>query len=353
MVWLDSADQADFRQDWQDFIGWGDETRVRDRLAKAFPPDRDWLEDEVDALTEFNQRWQLLTQTLPQLQSFFRQRHFPETWIEPLWGVWLPISQQLQRWHQTQTLPTQPLIVGFLGGQGSGKTTLTALLKLLLEHQGQRVISLSLDDLYLPYADRLELQKQAPRLTRRGPPGTHDVALGLEVLAKFKQGAPVVEVPRFDKSLQAGAGDRSGFETYATVDFVLFEGWFVGARPVDPSAFDHPPKPIDKATDRAFARDMNQALAAYLPLWEKLDRLIVMDLQDYRFSKQWRKQAEHLMMAEGKPGMSDAAIDEFVEYFWKALHPDLFVKPLTQTADLVLEIDGHHLPDRVYRHSFS
>ena len=40
---------------------------------------------------------------------------------------------------------------------------------------------LSLDDLYLPKAERLRLARDVhPLLATRGVPGTHDVALGVE-----------------------------------------------------------------------------------------------------------------------------------------------------------------------------
>lgn len=123
-------------------------------------------------------------------------------------------------------------------------------------------------------------------------------------------------------------------------------------RPIAPNAFEHPPPPIRTAADRAFARDMNQALHAYLPLWDYLDRLMVLYPHDYGFSQQWRQQAEQQMRATGKSGMSEAAIEQFVEYFWKALHPALFIPPLLQRsggADLVLELDAHHQVTAIYR----
>ena len=73
-----------------------------------------------------------------------------------------------------------------------------------------------------------------------------------------------------------------------------------------------------------------------------LDQLMVLYPEDYRISKQWRLQAEHQMKAQGKAGMSDAMIEQFVEYFWRALHPELFVTPLKANGDitdLVVEID--------------
>ncbi len=304
----------------------------------------------------FERRWQWLQQALPPLEVFFADRHFSDSWFPPLWSVWLPLACQLQDWRQAA--PTShaasTLVIGLLGGQGSGKTTLTMLMKCLLELQGDRVLAWSLDDLYLPYHDRLALQAQDSRIIWRGPPGTHDVPLGVEILQQLKLGQYPVSVPRFDKSCHAGAGDRTGFEVLPPVDFVLFEGWCVGALPVPNEIFEQTslPLPIQTTADRAFAQDMNRALQAYIPLWNQLDHLIVMQLQDYRWSQQWRQQAEQQMRAQGLPGMSDPAIQEFVEYFWKALHPEIFITPLTQDADrvdLVLEIGADHLPARVYR----
>jgi D-glycerate 3-kinase len=264
---------------------------------------------------------------------------------QTLWQVWLPLGLQIADWHRAKNAP---LIQGFLGGQGAGKTTLTAVLTLILRQLGYTAASLSLDDLYLPYCDRQQLQTLDPRLIHRGPPGTHDVALGIQTLqALLAQHFPVA-VPQFDKSAYEGAGDRTAPKLIHQADIVLFEGWFVGTRPLETS-FATAPAPILDDRDRQFAQDMNQRLRQYLPLWALLDRLIVLYVPNYRLSQQWRKEAEHKMIAQGKPGMSDAAIDTFVEYFWKALHPELFITPLTQAgADLVIEIGSDHSPSRIY-----
>ncbi|NJP08884.1 MAG: glycerate kinase [Leptolyngbyaceae cyanobacterium RU_5_1] len=274
--------------------------------------------------------------------------------LETLWTVWLPLARHLVEQRQAVG---RPFVQGILGGQGTGKTTLSAVLTLILQHLGYRTLSWSLDDLYKTYRDRLLLQQQDPRLIWRGPPGTHDVDLGMQVLDQLRQPIPgqSVHIPRFDKSLHNGAGDRVALpeehrvtpETVENIDIVLFEGWFIGARPIDPIAFDNPPPPITSDADRTFAQDMNTRLQDYLPLWKRLDSVIVLYVPDYQLSKQWRKQAEHQMIATGKPGMTDAEIDAFVEYFWKALHPELFITPLIQTADLVIEIQPNHTPGRV------
>ena len=285
--------------------------------------------------------------------------------VETLWNLWLPLAIQLSTEKQRLN---RPLIQGILGGQGTGKTTLCEVLKLILLKLGYSTISLSLDDLYKTYADRQQLQKADPRLIWRGPPGTHDIDLGISVLDKLRN-APTpelaavdnpksdalkpeiikqIEIPRFDKSAWGGAGDRTQPEIICSADIVLFEGWFVGVEPIVDTKLNEflasSPFPIVTDADCQFARDMNTKLHDYLPLWNRLDRLIVLYPQDYRISQVWRNQAEQKMMAQGKSGMTEAEINRFVEYFWKALHPELFIQSMIEgdSVDLVVEI----LPDR-------
>lgn len=267
--------------------------------------------------------------------------------ISTLWNLWLPLALNLA--HLRNTLQ-RPIIQGVLGGQGTGKTTLATILTAMLTQMGYRVCGLSIDDLYKTYADRQNLMKHDPRLQWRGPPGTHDIELGLKVLRQIKQPDRTgpIAIPRFDKSLHGGAGDRTDPDRIEGADIVLFEGWFVGARPADPAVFDQAPPPITTAADRQFARDTNVRLHEYLPLWDELDRLMVLYPTDYRLSQQWRQQAEHKMKATGKAGMSDDEIQIFVEYFWRSLHPDLFITPLLhqpEHVDLVVEVN----PDRSIR----
>ncbi|MEQ8958101.1 MAG: glycerate kinase, partial [Coleofasciculus sp. C2-GNP5-27] len=271
--------------------------------------------------------------------------------ILSLWRLWLPFAIQLADYRQQLE---RPLIQGILGGQGTGKTTLAVVLKLILAQLGYRTLSLSIDDLYKTYQERQRLREHDPRLIWRGPPGTHDVELGVQVLDKLRSpnSSDSILIPRFDKSAWQGAGDRTDFEPVQRADIILFEGWFVGVRPVAATVFaGMTPAPIETESDRAFARDMNEQLKQYLPLWERLDRLMVLYPIDYRLSLQWRRQAEAEMIATGKSGMSDSQIHEFVKYFWKALHPELFITPLIHNpdwVDLVIEIKPDHTPDRIY-----
>ncbi|MEI6444419.1 MAG: glycerate kinase [Nostocales cyanobacterium ELA583] len=262
--------------------------------------------------------------------------------LQILWDVWLPLGIKIAAQHQQLG---KPFIQGILGPQGTGKTTMSMILGLILRHLGYRTLSLSLDDLYKTYSDRLDLMQQDSRLLWRGPPGTHDIHLATSLLDQIHQSKSPVIVPRFDKSAYGGIGDRTTPEVIINnIDIVLFEGWFVGVKPIDPIAFLTAPPPILTDADRQFASDMNSQLTNYLPLWERLDSLIVLRPTDYRYSLAWRKQAERQMIATGKTGMSDAEIEEFVNYFWRSLHPELFINPLIQSSavDLVIEIHADH-----------
>ena len=344
--WLSEILATDTTTQWQQRSA---QTALADELrAKAFGI----TPENVDEVIQ--ERSHLLRSVYPAFSQFCQTTlHLePSQLLETLWNLWLPLAMQLASYRKVQS---KPLIQGILGGQGTGKTTLAAILTLILSQLGYRTLSLSLDDLYKTYSDRLALREQNPRLVWRGPPGTHDIQLGLKVLECLRQPNSLlipIQVPRFDKSAWGGAGDRQAPEIVQGVDIVLFEGWFVGVRPIDPSAFDTAPPPIVTASDRKFARDMNARLKDYLPLWERLDKLILLYPDDYRRSLEWRQQAEHQMIAVQNTGMKDTEVEQFVEYFWRSLHPDLFIKPLVNPptcVDLVIEINPDHSAGAVYR----
>lgn len=271
----------------------------------------------------------------------------PDTISTTLDKLWLPVALDLA---QAREELDRTLIQGILGGQGTGKSTLCIILKLILNYLGISVANLSIDDLYLTHAERQELRRKDPRLLWRGPPGTHDVELGLQVIEQCLQEDCDTDIlmPRFDKSAYHGSGDRTTPEAIKKPDILLFEGWFVGVQPIAEDCFDNCPSPIFTSDDIQFAKDNNQRLKAYLPMWDKLDRLIVLYPEDYRLSQQWRKDAERKMIALGNTGMRDEEIDRFVEYFWQSLHPDLFIKPLLENADLVVEIKSDRTLSRIY-----
>lgn len=296
-------------------------------------------------------RWDLLESVYPDFSQFCQTKlqKNSEEMLPVLWNYWLPLAIKIASHRQNLQ---RPFIQGILGGQGTGKTTTCAVLSLILLELGYSTLSLSIDDLYKTYHQRLELQKQDPRLIWRGPPGTHDVDIALNLFDKIRRNESPYQVPRFDKSLHGGAGDRIIPQIVESIDIVLFEGWFVGVRPINPELLENSPHPIITNEDKIFARDTNRKLSDYLTLWERLDSLIILYPVDYRLSVEWRKQAEQQMIEDGKSGMSDSEIEQFVNYFWRSLHPELFITPLVKSpklVDLVIEIQADHSFGRAYQ----
>ncbi|PZV17452.1 MAG: glycerate kinase [Pseudanabaena sp.] len=313
---------------------------------------------EIDPNETVDRQSQLLRSVYPEISQVLASHNIqidpPSAILPMLWHYWLPLAQSLA--NQQEKIG-RTFIQGLLGGQGTGKTTLGIVLKVLLQHLGKTFLSISLDDLYKTYADRQKLRDLCPEIIWRGPPSTHDVDLGIQVLQQLRDrplgSSQPIEIPRFDKSLHHGAGDRTEPEISCEADIVLFEGWFVGMRPLPISAFQNFVPPILSESDREFALACNANLYNYLPLWEYLDHLIVLMPEDYHYSLQWRIEAENKLIATGKSGMNDREITQFVEYFWKALHPELFMPHMINRdnggafADLVVEISRSHLPIKI------
>jgi D-glycerate 3-kinase len=212
-----------------------------------------------------------------------------------------------------------PLVVGLTGPQGSGKSTLAEKLPPLLGARGLRTAVLALDDLYLPKADRLRLATDIhPLLATRGVPGTHDVALGLEVLASLTTERRT-RAPSFDK----GADDRRPHAEWPIVEgpaqVVVFEGWCVGARPQPPEALARPVNDLERERDphgvwRAY---VNAALAGpYRALFAGIGLQALLLAPGFEAVLGWRLQQEHEMQAKrGAVGQSDAEIAVFIQHY--------------------------------------
>ena len=230
----------------------------------------------------YNQKKQLFASTYRSIFSYCQEikLHDDSLIKETLWLFWLPLAIELASLQQEKK---SVLVVGILGGQGTGKTTLTQILRLIWQQLNLSSIAISIDDLYKTYEERQALLKIDPRLIWRGPPATHDVELGLQTIDALINKEPTVAVPRFDKSAYQGMGDRTESEVVSPVEIVLLEGWFAGVTPVDLSKFENPPFPIVTEEDKQFAIDNNERLKEYLPLWDRFNYLLVLNPEQYRF----------------------------------------------------------------------
>ncbi|WP_249720204.1 kinase [Pseudoxanthomonas japonensis] len=245
-----------------------------------------------------------------------------------------------------RALPVRTPVFAISGLQGSGKSTLAAQIGARAEAGGLCVAILSLDDLYLTRDQRRQLSHDVhPLLATRGPPGTHDVALGCRVLDALKAGNDIA-VPRFDKLADDRAED-AWTRVWGRVDLVLFEGWCVGAVPEDDAALATPINALerDEDADGRWRRYCNDALRRDYPaLWSRLDALWFLQPPGFDIVRTWRRQQEQAMVARdpARRGMDRAQLDRFIQHYERTSRHLLATLP--GTADRVIRLDEARRP---------
>ncbi|KAG6425359.1 hypothetical protein SASPL_115789 [Salvia splendens] len=245
-----------------------------------------------------------------------------------------------------------PLVIGFSAPQGCGKTTLVFALSFLFEITGRKTATISIDDFYLTAEGQGKLRESNPGnalLEFRGNAGSHDLPFSVETLTslqKLTREGTKMKLPRYDKSAYKGRGDRADPSTWPEVEgplsAILFEGWMLGFKPV--------PSEVVKAVDPQL-EVVNKNLEAYYDAWDKfIKSWIVIKIKDPSYVYQWRLQAEIAMRDEGKPGMSDEEVFDFVSRYlpaYKAYLTTLYAEgPSGSHPDhlLVVKIDEGRNP---------
>ena len=263
-------------------------------------------------------------------------------------SVYLPLAVWVDRQHTGQ-----PMIVGLNGGQGTGKSTLGKILRLLLEQGfGKRVEILSLDDLYLSPERRAKLAESVHPLFRtRGVPGTHDVALGIELFEQFRhQDAKTrLKLPAFDKASDRPKPEAEWPVVPCPIDILIFEGWCVGAAPQAEPDLVAPVNTLEQDEDAegTWRGSVNHFLQhEYQQLYSYLDLLIMLKVPGMEQVRQWRHLQEQKLAASqvgnnnGRPAMDAAALERFIMHYERLTLAQLAEMP--GRADLVLELDIDH-----------
>jgi D-glycerate 3-kinase len=278
------------------------------------------------------------------LAEFIEAERLPAGYAEVVARVAEPLAERLAG----ETRPGG-LVVGVCGAQASGKSTLTAVLRRLLEQRGLKTAVLSLDDLYLTRDQRRLLARDVhPLLAVRGVPGTHDVALGERLLTELRRAGRVVP-PAFDKARD----DRvSGSAFEGPADVVLFEGWCIGARPQEVAALADPVNELERAQDRdgRWRTFVNQALAGpYRSLFGALDLLVLLKAPSFEVVRGWRieqetKLRERLAREGGDASrvMSDEAVGTFVAHYERLTR--WILEEMPARADVVIALDEQRRP---------
>ena len=107
-------------------------------------------------------------------------------------------------WITKKANNKKPYLVGLAGGQGTGKTTISSIIKIILEKYFKlKVFKISIDDFYKTRKERIALSKKVhPMLLTRGVPGTHDINMMLDFFKKSKSKKfKKLKLPNFSKAI--------------------------------------------------------------------------------------------------------------------------------------------------------
>ncbi|NIV17409.1 MAG: hypothetical protein GWN47_03135 [Woeseiaceae bacterium] len=241
------------------------------------------------------------------------------------------------------------VVVGICGAQGSGKSTLSLFLERWLRREaGLAVATLSLDDLYFGKQTREQLGLAIhPLFETRGVPGTHDTALGSDILRSLISGDAVVAIPVFDKAGDDRVARPEWREITAPVDVVLFEGWCVGARPQSTEALSEPVNDLEAGEDPdgSWRRRVNDCLSGdYADLFGWLDVLAFMRVPSFDKVLEWRTLQEIKLVGHA----DEQSMLRFLAFFERLTRH--MQETLPDLANALIDVDDSHRISRiVYR----
>ena len=244
----------------------------------------------------------------------------------------------------------KPYFICFTGGQASGKTTLSEFVQLVLrEGCKKRSVGFSIDDIYKTLEEREYLAESVHPLCKvRGVPGTHDIKLGLETLdslvgAKDSTHTPI---PSFSKPLDNRL-PMDAWKVYkGKPDFIFFDAWCGGAKPVSTENWKPPMNALEKEEDPKgiWSKWSNSELASdYQILFNRFDLLLMIKVPSMKhvYESRWLQEktlAKTLNDPEMKKKiMNKQEVLRFVMHYERLTHYILEEMPLF--ADIVLKRD--------------
>jgi D-glycerate 3-kinase len=279
------------------------------------------------------------------IAALIEAERLPEDYRTIVDDYWRPLADEIAR----RTQAKRPLLVGINGAQGSGKTTLCRFLEILLPERGLATVTLSLDDLYLSRAERMQAAADHhPLFATRGVPGTHDVERGLAILDRLMAGK-AADLPMFDKARDEPSAETRHVD--GPVDVVLFEGWCVGAAPQSAAALREAVNALEQGEDPegTWRREVNRRLATdYAELFARIDLLVMLKVPDFATVRDHRRLQEIKLGANNPAGpavMDDAALDRFLAHYQRLTEHMLAEMPAR--ADILIEIGRDQRPVRL------
>ncbi len=244
-------------------------------------------------------------------------------------------------------------IIGLSGGQGSGKSTITGILKFILKRKyGLDLCVFSIDDFYKTKAERRKMSKKIhPLFFTRGVPGTHDLGLINKTIKKLKaKKFKTVLIPKFDKSID----DRSKKSKWQKIKkpphIIIFEGWCVGARQQRDHELKKSLNPIEQKhdLDLTWRRAVNNSLKnQYKKIFRKIDKLVYLKAPSFEHIFKWRLLQEQKMKLtlKNKKTMSRSQVKKFIMFYERITKH--MMRNFSKISDLTIFLDKSHRAKRM------
>tara|TARA_B100000963_G_scaffold334301_1_gene327377 strand:+ start:2755 stop:3675 length:921 start_codon:yes stop_codon:yes gene_type:complete len=239
-------------------------------------------------------------------------------------------------------------IIGLSGGQGTGKSTISNILKIILkEAYGLETVIFSIDDFYKTLYERKILSKKKSSLfLTRGVPGTHDTKMLYNCIKNLKNiNFKKFMIPKFDKSIDDRSPKSKWLKVGKKPNIVIFEGWCVGATTQKKKDLIIPINKLEKYKDKKkiWRQQVNLELKKnYKKIFDLINKLIFLKVPSFEYVFKWRLLQEKKLRitSKGKKTMSDGEIRNFIMYYERLTKHMLKILP--NSADTVINIDKKH-----------
>ena len=273
------------------------------------------------------------------------------TKIASLRRIYIPMSFWIDNKYKKKG---KTLFLGLSGGQGSGKTTVVGILKIILKKYFKRKTHVSsIDDFYKTLEERNKISSTIhPLFKTRGVPGTHDTNLIKKFFdfikkKKFKK----FKLPKFDKSIDDRLNEKYWFNVKERPEIVIFEGWCVGAKPQLNSLLKKPINILEKYEDKdlIWRKHVNEKLKReYKKIFAMIDNFIFMKIPNFNMVFKWRLLQERKLKKGShttKKIMSYDKIKRFV-MFYQRITSQMF-KDMPKVASVVLTLNNKHQINKI------
>ncbi len=275
-----------------------------------------------------------------------KQETFGESFkdkLNQLNNYYLPVCRKL---FDQCKFSSKPMIVGLSGGQGSGKSTIAQIFKIILQTKFKlKVICFSIDDFYKTAKERKKMSKSIhPLFFTRGVPGTHDCKMLNNVIKILKRNKfNNMKIPKFDKSVDDRLKPNNWQKIKMKPDIVIFEGWCVGAKPQSIKNLKIPINSLEKKEDinLTWRKKVNNELkTSYDKIFKLLDKKIFLKVPSFTYVLKWRMlQEKKLKYNSNKKRMNKSQIKRFIMFYERITRE--MIKNYKKN-DIILNLDNNH-----------